>query len=151
VKRFEMDAAAERSTGRLRLGAAIVTLAAVFWLATSDPGMVGWAMAVLGTLVSAGWLESYRRSRRRAAQAARHYLEIADDGLTLAEGEREHHIAWTEMRAVEVDEERLAISVFRAVGAPLTIHPRYRGISLEELAAAIREGREGATGAEMVK
>jgi hypothetical protein len=149
-----MDAAAERSTGRLRLVAAIVTLAAVFWLATSDPGMVGWAVAVLGTLVSAGWLESYRRCRRRAAEASKHFLEISEDGLTLAEGDRKHHIAWTEMKAVEVDEERLAISVSRTGAAPLTIQPRYRGVSLEELAAAIREGREttpGASGAEMVK
>ncbi len=106
---------------------------------------------MLGTLVSAGWVVAYRRSRTRAAQAARHFLEISEAGLTLAEGEEEHHIAWTEMETVEVDEERLVVSVARKEAAPLTIQPRYRGVSLEELAAAIRRGREGAGGSEMVK
>ncbi len=148
MKRFEMDAGAERATGRFRLVAAMVTLAAVVWLATSGPGMVGWAIAVLGTLVSVGWLASYRRGRRRAAEAHRFFLELDTEGLTLAEGEVEHHIAWADMKDVEVDEERLVVSVSRRGGPPLTIQPRYRGVSLLELATAIREG---AAGAEMVK
>jgi len=146
-----MDARAELSTGRLRLGAAIITAFAVVWLVASEPGTIGWAVAVLGALVGAGWIAAYARSRRRAALASAHFLELGESGLTLAEGDQRHHIGWAEMMDVDVDEERLVVSVSHGGGPPLTIHPRYRGVSLEELADAIRSARVRADGPEMVK
>jgi hypothetical protein len=150
-RRFEMDARAERAVGRVRLVAAVITLAAVGWLVASEPGTFGWVGVVLGASVGVGWIAAFLRSRKRAREASGYFLDLSEAGLTLAEGDRRHHIGWAEMTEVEVDEERLVVSVARRGGPTLTIQPRYPGVTLEELAAAIRDGRPGAGGPEMVK
>lgn len=137
-RRFEMDAVAELSSGKLRLFAAALVVIAIGWMLTAGPGALGYALAFIGGLVSIGWVFAYRRAVARSRMGLSYFLDLAPDALLLAEGEVRHHIDWAEVTDVEIDEEKLVVSVSRRGAPPLRIQPRYRGVSLEELGEAVR-------------
>jgi len=139
TRRFELDSAAERATGWLRLaGAAVVALCAA-WIAGTGPGTFGWVVVVVCVLISVGWFFAWRKGRARARTAGDWYLELGTRELLLAEGARRTQIPWAEVDRVDVDEDRLAVSVRRARDLPpMSIQMRYRGVSLHELGEEIR-------------
>lgn len=144
-RRFELDVAAERSTGNLRLvGAALVAACAV-WIALSDPSALGWVATAVAALASVGWLVSWLRGRRRSRRAEDWYLELGDDALTLAEGAERLQVPWTDVKEVQVDEDRLIVRLDRNDGKPVEIQPRYRDTGLYELGEAIQRAHRDAS------
>ena len=139
--RLTLDRAAERDTGLLRLGAAIVTLIGVAWLATFD--LPAWAVALvaIAAAVAVMWVGLYVRARRRVATADAQYLETRPDGLTHASGATVREVSWTEVDAVEVDEDRLFLRVDLKDGEPLVIEPIYGGLGVYELFDAVCRAR----------
>lgn len=147
-RRFELDVAAERSTGNLRLvGAALVAACAV-WIAASEPSALGWVAAVLTALAAAGWVAAWRHGRRRARRAEDWYLELGDEALLLAEGPERLQVPWTDVHEVQVDEDRLVVRLERRNDKPLEIQPRYEGAGLHELGEAVRLAHRDASGPE---
>lgn len=145
-RRFELDVHAERSTGLLRLGGAALVGACAVWIALSDPSALGWVAALVAALASVGWVVSWRRGRKRARRAGEWYLELGPEALVLAEGGDRLQVPWSEVERVLVDEDRLVVRLERAGQAPLDIQPRYRGVGLEELGAAIHAAHRDASG-----
>jgi hypothetical protein len=135
--RFELDTSAVRAVGRLRLAAAIVVLIGSIWIVAMGPGLLGWTMVAVAWLSATFWIVAFRRSRREAAGPARHYLDLGDDGLRLAEGGEPRFVPWSEVTRVDVDEERLMVVVERQGAEPLRIEPVYRGAGVHDLAEAL--------------
>ncbi len=144
-RRYELDARSERATANLRLLGAAVVAACAAWMASSSPSALGWLFVLLALLASGGWLAAGLSGRRRARRAGDYFLEAGPEGLLLADGERRLHVPWSEILAVNVDEERLTVEVTRRTGDPLVVQPRYRGIGVHELGRALDEARRGAT------
>ena len=138
TQRFTLDVAAERSTSQLRLVGAVAILGATGWIVVTHPGPIVWLVVVFAWLVALFWVVSWRRAQKRAAAAPLWYLELGTDELVLAEGERVVRLPWRDVRSVEVDDERLVVVVTQAAEPPLVIEPRYPGVSIEALAAAVR-------------
>lgn len=147
LTRFTLDVASERATARLRLLGAVAVVGGCGWIAVTRPGVVVGIVAAFGLLVAAFWVVSWRRSEKRLRDAPRWYLELGADELVLSEGERVVHVPWPSVRGVEIDEERLVVVVTRTGADPVVIEPRYPGVAIEALAAAVRAhlGSEVAT------
>lgn len=144
VRRFELDVAAERSTGALRVVAAVVVLIAAGWVAASDPGLVAGLVAALGALAALGWIAVGARSRRRVQTAERWFLEVDGHGLRMARGGAPLRVPWEAVETVEVDEGRLVVRVQREGAGPVEIPPVWRGIGLHELADLLETRRGSA-------
>lgn len=138
AERFTMDVAAERAIAGLRLVGAATIVGASGWIAVTRPGLVVAGVAAFGLLIAVFWVVSWKRADKRLRDSQRWFLELGDDELVLSEGERVVRAPWPSVRSVEVDEERLVIVVTRAGGEPVVIEPRYRGVSIEALASAVR-------------
>jgi hypothetical protein len=139
-----LDAAAERSTGRLRLVAAAATLAGAIGIALASPPAAGWACAALGLLASLMWVGMWARARRVVRDEERHYLALEPGGLRLSEGASETRVPWDEIDEIEVDEDRLVLQVKRTTGAPVRVEPRYGGLGVHDLEAAVRRACQAA-------
>ncbi|MFW5920421.1 MAG: hypothetical protein ACOCUS_01175 [Polyangiales bacterium] len=146
-RRFELDVAAERSTGALRVVAALVVLLAAGWVAASDPGLVAGLVAALGALAALGWIAVGARSRRRMRARERWYLEVDRQGLRLARGGAPLEVPWESVESVEVDEERLVLRLRRRGAEPVEIPPVWRGIGLHELGDVLESVRGSARSA----
>ncbi|MAC27598.1 MAG: hypothetical protein CMH59_14140, partial [Myxococcales bacterium] len=108
ARRFELDAKAERSVGRLRLVGAIIVFVCGGVLVARGAGAVGWTLVVMAWLVGLGWIAAFVRARRRVAGAGGHYLELGD-ALRMARGAAPVEVPWGEVDAVRVDEDRLVV------------------------------------------
>lgn len=134
---FEHDVANEASTTALRTVAVVVTLGAIVALAFTLPNWVGLFFAVLGVAAAAGWTAMIARARRRVAGAVT--LRLTPDGLHYLDGVSTLDLPWSEIDAVDVDEDRLDVRIARRGAAPLRIEPMFRGASVYQLADAIRD------------
>jgi hypothetical protein len=140
LARFQVDPREERSFARIRLASALLGAlgSAALLLGRLPVGV--FMIGVLGLLVSLAWLRQARKAKVRAAQAGDHHLVVYKRGLLLAEGDTQTWLAWSDVRAVEVDEERLDIVLERSGGTvpPLRIEPRYPGVEIHELMRTLR-------------
>jgi hypothetical protein len=129
---------AERADARLRLAGAVVCGVGALVIASLGPTLVGWIVVIIAAVAALGWTASWNAARRRTAEPRRYTLTLARASLTLDEAGRETTLAWHEVRAVDVDEDRLVVRVHRRTGdAPLLIEPRYEGLSVYALADAL--------------
>ncbi len=140
-----LDRDAERSVALLRLVAAVVVAGAAIWLALLRPAGAVW-ICILGSLVaSLAWLGMAAAARRRLRRAQDHRLVLDPEGLALVDGDRERRAPWEAVEAVEVDEDRLVVVVrVRGEDAPIVVEPRYGGLGVLDLDAAIRAARDQA-------
>jgi hypothetical protein len=136
--RYEVDVSAERADGRLWLATAVVCGTAGVWLLIAGSSTVTFLVGVSGVLAGLGGIAAWQRRRRRAPRAKDEWLEVAPDALTLADGTDRHHVEWSEVTGVEVDEEKLVLRVERCGRPPVVVEPRYRGAGLHELEAVVR-------------
>ena len=136
---------AERGVAGLRLAGAALVAGCAVWMAATEPGPLGWFFVVLLGLFAVGWLFAARGGRRRARGSDAWFLEIGPGGLVLAEGARRREVAWDEVTGVEVDEDRLVVTLDTTTGSPVIVQPRYRGVGLHELGGLLREAHRGAT------
>jgi hypothetical protein len=131
--RLMLDTGSERAHARLRLAAAVISLIAGVWLF-----WVGdqWWLRVTGLASVAfalRWISAYRTTTARGHQALAHYLEISADGVTLATGTNVQSVARNDVRAVELDDDRLLVVLRLNDGRELAIEPSYGGLGLREL------------------
>ena len=134
--RFPLDARSERQTASLRVVAALLALLAGGWLlALPYPLLYLFALASLAFAVI--FLGSAARMRTRSLRAQDHYLDLGPDALRVREGDRVQIVPWGEVRSVRVDEDRLVVWVDRGTGPSPELEPRYRGLSLHGLGAAV--------------
>lgn len=112
--------------------------ACVVLMALADPGALGWFFAVLLAALALGWAAAGLRGLRRAKRPGDWFLEARPGGLTLAERGNRLEIPWSDIERIEVDEDRLVVSVHRHTGDPVALTPRYRGVGLHELGEALR-------------
>ncbi len=139
ARRFDPDHAALAATRRLRVVSAVLVLGASAWIFASEPSGVAVALGAIGCLVAFGWMAASTRTWISARDHAADHLLLAADRLTLADGKIRHHIDWTEVTDVKVDEERLVVLVTLRGARALRIQPQYQGVSLDELGQAVRE------------
>jgi hypothetical protein len=135
---LQLDRRNERAVAWLRLIAGIVVLGCAAWIISTSPDWKALLLAILGLLGGAFWVTSFVRARARLRKATQHSLAIEADGLTLTEGDRVTHLSWTEVRTIEVDEDRLAVRIEKESGA-LELEPRYEGVGLYELRGALHD------------
>lgn len=133
---FEHDARNEAAVVLVRAVAIAGTLVSIGGLAFALPTWVGGIFALMGLAAVAAWSVMVRRGRARAR--ARVALELAPEQLRYEDGSAASEVAWSEVEAISVDEDRLDILVERRGGEPLRIEPLFRGASVYELADAIR-------------
>jgi hypothetical protein len=134
--RLALDAQSERQTASLRVVAALLALVAGCWLfALPYPLLYVFALASLA--FAAIFLASAARMRKRSLHAQEHYLDLGPDALRVREGDRVQIVPWREVKSVRIDEDRLVVWVDRGTGPALELEPRYRGLSLHALAAAV--------------
>ena len=147
-KRLPIDGQAERATANLRLGAAVVLLLAAPWLALTHDALWAWMLAVVAALFALGFLVAYRRGRGRAKSSDDQFLEFGATELVIAEGSKQMAIAWRDIWAVEVDEERLQVCISHEEGSPRRLEPRYGGLGVYGLCEAVTEAwRQGTSSA----
>lgn len=141
--RLALDERGERSAAKLRIAAALVVVVASVWL-LALPYPVPRAFAVAGLLFSALWLARSLRQQAEVRDPAQHYLELSPEFLLLRSGAAQDRVPWPEVAALAVDEERLLLRVARRRGPPLEIEPRYQGLGLHALHAAVEAARQRA-------
>jgi hypothetical protein len=130
-----------RDRMRLRLIASLPAFMGGLWLLWIADSLLLRILAVAGLVFAAVWVRLARRSVGQLASAGDHYLDIRDRGLTLKTGAAERSLTWSEVDAVEIDEDRLVVRV-RVRGADsLIVEPQYGALGLRELAEAIERGR----------
>jgi hypothetical protein len=142
LTRFEVDPRDERMFARVRAGAAFLAAAGSGLLLLGDLPVPVFMVGLLGLFVSLVWLRQARRAAHRVTHAGNHFLAVHRDGLLLAEGERRVAVLWTQVQAVEVDEERLDVVVTRHDAPPLHIEPRY-GVEIHQLVRTLRNAWQG--------
>jgi hypothetical protein len=139
--RLTLDARAERAVAGLRLAGAAAALGAAAWMLALGPGLLGGVLVGVSALAGAGWLAAAALGRRRARAPDAWSLEADEVGLRLREGAEGTTVAWAEVTRVDVDEDRLVVRLYRAAEEPVTIEPRYAGLSVYALAGALEERR----------
>ncbi|RLB45668.1 MAG: hypothetical protein DRJ42_29410 [Deltaproteobacteria bacterium] len=139
ARRFLLDRSAVVATRRLRLASAVVILAANGWLLASEPSGLAIAVGAISVLVALGWIAASVRTAAYLRDHRADHLSLDTDGLRLADGSVRHHIGWTNVTDVEIDEEKLVVCVSRRDAPPLRLQPRYQSVSLDELGQAVRE------------
>jgi hypothetical protein len=136
-----LDVREVRDRMQLRLIASLPAFMGGLWLLWIADSLLLRILAVAGLVFAVVWVGLARRSVRQLASAADHYLDIGDRGLTLKAGAQSRSLAWSEVDAVEIDEDRLVVRV-RVRGADsLIVEPQYGELGLRELAEAIERGR----------
>lgn len=142
-----LDRSSERADAALRLTAAVVVLGGGVWLAlvAQDPKL--WVCSGAALLASAAWLAMGLRARRRIRDAERHRLDLRPEALHLLEGRVERRVRWADVRQIEVDEERVVVRVSLADGEPVILEPRFGGLGVHDLEAAVRRARDRAIAA----
>lgn len=142
-----LDRESERAVRALRLTAAVVVLGGAVWLAlvAGDPKL--WVCSGAAFVASAVWLVMGLRAGRRIRDAERHRLDLDPHALRLLEGGVERRVPWGDVRHIEVDEERLVVRISIADGEPVVLEPRYGGLGVHDLEAAVRRARDEAVAA----
>jgi hypothetical protein len=136
---------AERSVARFRLISAIAVLPASIYLLASPQPSAAKALASIGVLVSLGWIAAFFLARARVRDRAAFHLDLADEGMTLCLGKATTTVGWSDVRDVDVDEERLMVVIGLRDGRTVDIPPVWEGTGLYELAAMVASRRDGAS------
>jgi hypothetical protein len=141
-----LDVREVRDRMRLRLIASLPALMGGLWLLWIAENLLLRILALAGLVFAVIWVGLARRSVRQLASAGDHYLDIGDRGLTLKAGAQSRTLTWSEVDAIEIDEDRLVVRV-RVRGADsLIVEPQYGELGVRELAEAIERGRVHAGG-----
>lgn len=137
-----LDRGSEGAVAALRLTAAIAVLAGAVWLVLVAKDPAAWVCSGAALLASVAWLVMGLRARGRIRAAERHRLSLEPKALHLVEGSHERRVPWADVERIEVDEERLVVRVSIAEGEPLIIEPRFGGLGVHDLEAAVRRACE---------
>ena len=142
---LRLDVGGERSVARLRLAGAIFCGLGALAMALLGPPLVGWILVALGALAAVGWTISFSRARGRTSAPTAYSLALRADALELQEAGRTVTVPWADVRAAEVDEDRLVVLVHRrGEPRPLVLEPRYEGTSVYALCALVAQRVAGA-------
>ncbi len=146
VQRWAADVATERQIARVRLLAAAAAFFSGVWLLYVADAFILRALALAGCAFGGLWARQVLRKRTQSELPALHYLELGADYLAIAEGSAPRTIPLSGVRSVEIDEDRLVV-VLRLDGAePWLLEPRYRGMTLRELAEHVHRAMLAARG-----
>jgi hypothetical protein len=128
---------ADADEARLRSVATLVTLLGAGLFALARPGAISIAVSAAAVAAAVAWAARVRRSGDRAVRGGG--LALAPSGLTLAP---HPELPWSDVRGVEVDEDRLVVLVHRvSVPEPFVIEPVYDGLSVYDLARLVERCR----------
>jgi hypothetical protein len=112
------------------------------WLAWIADSWLLHSLAAAGLIFATLWVVLARRSMKQLADAELHYLDIGDLTLQVRTGAQLQTLAWSDVEAVEIDEDRLVV-LLRVRGAkPLAIEPMYGGLTLTELGMTLQRARQ---------
>jgi hypothetical protein len=140
-QRLLLDVREVRDRTLLRLIASLPAFAGGLWLLWISETLLLRALALSGLVFATIWVVLARRSVRQLAVAGEHYLDIGANGFRLMSGAEERFLPWSDIDAVEIDEDRLVVRL-RVRGADsLLVEPQYGELGLRELAATIERGR----------
>jgi hypothetical protein len=106
-------------------------------------------IALLGLLISLAWLGQARRSWRAAANPERPRLVVYEAGFALSEPGRNDWVAFSDVKQLEVDEERVDILVTKQDASTLRVEPRYTGVDIYQLVHTLDQARVAAQRAEV--
>lgn len=135
---------AESEYGALRLVGAIATAAGSITLVALQPSLFGWMCAFVGFGISGMWIGRWLQARRMTDRADEHFLALAPSGLELSAGAARTEVGWDAVEAVRVNEDRLVLEIAHRDGDTLKIDPRYGGLGLYDLEAAVSSAWEAA-------
>ena len=144
VERLEQNLGVQAGTARIRLFAAIMTIAITLWLVTLVRQSWTLIVVVPALLAAVFWLRSYGRSRHSDKPMV---LELRDDELRHLGATVATSITWKNLRPVELDEELGSISLRSTGDGPvIVIRERYGEFGLEALAEHLEANRTKRTG-----
>jgi hypothetical protein len=145
-QRLLLDVREVRDRTRLRLIASLPAFAGGLWLLWTGDSLLLRVLALAGVVFAVIWVILARRNVRQLLRAGDHYLDIGADGFTLMSGAEKRFVSWSDVDAVEIDEDRLVVRL-RVRGADsLIVEPQHGELGLRELAATIESGRVRAQG-----
>lgn len=128
--------------GLLRFAAAVISLIACVWLALTGPPIWAWVVVVSGLFFAWFWVRRWAQSARETLEPDKSYLDLTEDGFSVATAGDVKAVAWDDVRVVEADEERVAVRIELAeVDDPLYVEATYGGLGLYELEAAMQSAR----------
>ena len=129
--------------GLLRFAAAVISVIGCVWLALSGPPAWAWVLVVGGLFFAWFWLRRWAQAAKQTLEPDQSYLDLTEDGFSVATAGEVQDVAWERVRVVEADEERVAIRIELAeTDAPLYVEATYGGLGLYELEAAMQTARE---------
>ena len=140
-QRLVLDVREVRDRMRLRLLATLPAFAGGAWLLGTGDTLLLRALALAGLVFAVIWVVSARRSLTQLARSEDHYLDIGPSGLTLRNGPDARSLSWSEIDAVEIDEDRLVVRLRLQGSGSLAVEPHYGSLGLRELAEAIERAR----------
>jgi len=136
--RLGLDVHAERSVARLRLVGAVVALSMGTVLAIGGAGSVGWTLIGLSWLIGLAWVGAYFVAKRKARRADAWFVEARARELVVALGHEPTRLRWSDVRGVDVDEDRLDVVVRHARGE-LRVPSVWQGVGPHALAERLEE------------
>lgn len=150
-QRLMLDVREVRDRMRLRSIASVPALGGGLWLLWIADNLLLRVLALAGVVFAVIWMALSRRHLTQLAHAADHYLDISPTGLTIQSGTQVRSLAWSDIAAVEIDEDRLAIRLRVTHGAAIPIEPQYGALGLRELAEMIERARTDSAAPEGVR
>jgi len=138
TRRFELDVDNERATARLRLVAALFVFVGAGLVVVTMTHWFRWVLLVLALAATVGWTVSVARSRRKIREPEGSRLAFDEAGIHLPKASEP--IPWSTIKSIHVDEEHLTVLIELRYGDPVKVEPQYRGLSVYDLADALREG-----------
>lgn len=136
-----LDVREVRDRMRLRSIASLPALGGGLWLLWIANNLLLRVLAIAGIVFAVIWVALTRRHLTQLAHAADHYLDISPAGLTIQSGAQVRSVAWSDIDAVEIDEDRLAVRLRVQHGSAIAIEPQYGALGLRELAEMIERAR----------
>ena len=141
-QRLMLDVREVRDRVRLRMLASLPALAGGAWLLWSSEGVLLTVLALAGLVFATVWVLLARRSVAQLAGSNDHYLDIGESSLTIRAGSVERSLAWSEIRAVEIDEDRLVVQLRLHPEGSVAVEPQYGALGLRELAETLETARK---------
>jgi hypothetical protein len=136
--RLMLDTANERVLAGIRLGAAVIALAAGVWLAWVEGRWWLRLTAFASVAFALRWFTSLRAARAALADSSGQYLEITSEHVVIAGLGSERKVARADVQAVELDNDRLVVVLRLKDGEAFPIEPRYGGFTVRELGEVLR-------------
>lgn len=126
----------------LRLGAAVLCVLSVVWLALSSPPWWALLLIPLGLFVVVFWVRRYQAAQR-GLEGARGHIDLRPEAFHLVTQAGAEVIEWERVASVEADEDRVALRIDLHEGTePVWVEPTYGGLGLYELEEAFRSARQ---------